>query len=74
MEGRRPGDVGQPLHATPALTPWLTGRRTYDAIIAECAVRARATTLLTFNALHFQALDATQLCVGVPLLERGKGE
>jgi predicted nucleic acid-binding protein len=52
----------------------LSGGRTYDAIIAECAVRARAATLLTFNALHFQALDATQVRVVVPLLERGNGE
>ena len=51
-----------------------SGGRTYDAIIAECAVRARAATLLTFNALHFQALDATQVRVVVPSLERGQGE
>ena len=47
----------------------LSGGRTYDAIIAECAVRARAAILLTFNALHFQALDATRVRVVVPSLE-----
>jgi hypothetical protein len=51
----------------------LSGGRTCEAIIAECAVRARAATLLAFNALHFQAL-ATQRRVVVPSLERGKGE
>ena len=32
----------------------LSGGRTYDALIAECAVRAGAQTLLTFNDRHFQ--------------------
>jgi len=32
----------------------VTGGRTYDAIIVECAVRARASALLTFNARHFE--------------------
>ena len=30
------------------------GGRTYDAVIAECAVRAGATALLTFNPWHFE--------------------
>jgi predicted nucleic acid-binding protein len=50
----------------------ISGGRTYDAIIAECAVRAQAAALLTFNAAHFRALDATQVRVVVPSLERGK--
>ena len=50
----------------------LSGGRTYDAIIAECAVRAQAATLLTFNALHFQALEPAHVRVVVPALERGK--
>ncbi len=29
------------------------GGRTYDAVIAECAVRAGSTALLTFNPRHF---------------------
>ena len=51
----------------------LAGGRTYDAIVAECAVRARAAALLTFNALHFQALDAARVRVVVPSLARGNG-
>ena len=50
----------------------LSGGRTYDAIIAECAVRAQAVALLTFNAPHFRTLDASQVRVVVPSLERGK--
>ena len=46
----------------------ISGGRTYDAIIAECAVRAQAAALLTFNALHFQALGAAQVRVVVPSL------
>ena len=47
----------------------LSGGRTYDAIIAECAIRAQAAALLTFNAGHFQGLDAAQMRVVVPSLE-----
>jgi len=32
----------------------VSGGRTYDAVIAECAVRAGAHALLTFNARHFE--------------------
>lgn len=46
-----------------------SGGRTYDAIIAECAVRAQAAALLTFNALHFRALSPGQMQVVVPSLE-----
>ncbi len=31
----------------------IAGGRTYDEVIAECARRGRATTLLTFNRRHF---------------------
>lgn len=31
----------------------IAGGRSYDAVIAECARRARAETLLTFNRRHF---------------------
>jgi predicted nucleic acid-binding protein len=34
----------------------ISGGRTYDAVIAECAVRAGARALLTFNARHFDPL------------------
>jgi predicted nucleic acid-binding protein len=32
----------------------VSGGRAYDAVIADCAVRAKASTLLTFNARHFE--------------------
>src|SRR5262245_7896458 len=32
----------------------VSGGRTYDAVIAECAVKAGASALLTFNARHFE--------------------
>ena len=32
----------------------VSGGRTYDAVIAECAVRAGARALLTFNPRHFE--------------------
>ena len=51
----------------------LSGGRTYDAIIAECAVRARAAVLLTFNTPHFQGLEPAHLRVVVPSLERADG-
>jgi toxin FitB len=39
------------------------GGRTYDAVIAECAVRARAGALLTFNARHFEPPPADMAIV-----------
>lgn len=44
----------------------IAGGRTYDAIIAECARRAKATTLLTFNVSHFMPLAGTGLEIVVP--------
>jgi predicted nucleic acid-binding protein len=35
-------------------TDGISGGRTYDAVIAECAVRAGAVALLTFNPRHFE--------------------
>ena len=35
------------------------GGRSYDEVIAACAVKARAATLLTLNARHFGALPPT---------------
>jgi predicted nucleic acid-binding protein len=43
-----------------------SGGRTYDAIIAECALRAKADTMLTFNARHFAGLEAAGVKVVVP--------
>lgn len=47
-------------------TDGISGGRTYDAIIAECALRAQANTLLTFNARHFANLEAAGIRVVVP--------
>jgi len=44
----------------------IAGGRTYDRILAECAIRARADTLLTFNARHFQGLDGASVRILVP--------
>jgi predicted nucleic acid-binding protein len=44
----------------------VSGGRTYDAVIAACALRARATTLLTFNAEHFAAYSDRGLEIVVP--------
>lgn len=47
----------------------IAGGRTYDAIIAECALKAKAAILLTFNAVHFAGLEAAGVRVVVPATE-----
>lgn len=42
------------------------GGRTYDSVIAECAVKARVSALLTLNADHFQSWASDQMKVVVP--------
>jgi predicted nucleic acid-binding protein len=42
------------------------GGRIYDAIIAACAFRGKARTLLTFNDSHFLPLAGPDLTVAVP--------
>jgi predicted nucleic acid-binding protein len=49
----------------------VSGGRTYDAIIADCAVKAQAAVLLTFNATHFQSLGAGSVRIVVPSLGPG---
>jgi predicted nucleic acid-binding protein len=44
----------------------IAGGRTYDAVIARCAVKAKASTLLTFNQRHFRALAPTGVDIVVP--------
>lgn len=44
----------------------VAGGRTYDAIIAECALKARAAALLTFNPRHFAELEGAGVRVVVP--------
>ena len=50
------------------VTQGIVGGRTYDAVIARCALRAKASCLLTFNAPHFAAFAAEGLDVVVPKL------
>ena len=49
-----------------AATEGIAGGRTYDALIGECAVLAKAAALLTFNARHFSHLETAGLRVVVP--------
>lgn len=44
----------------------ISGGRLYDAVIARCAAVARARTLLTFNAAHFESFATPELTVVVP--------
>jgi predicted nucleic acid-binding protein len=37
----------------------VTGGATYDALIAKCASKARATVIYTWNVKHFQRLSST---------------
>jgi len=46
----------------------ISGGRTYDAIIAECAIKAGAAVLLTFNTAHFRSLEPGPVRVVVPAL------
>ena len=42
------------------------GGRIYDAVIAACARRARARTLLTFNTSHFASFAGPDLAIVAP--------
>jgi len=44
----------------------VAGGRTYDAVILQCAVAGRASTLLTFNVAHFAPLAGERLDVVAP--------
>ena len=44
----------------------VAGGRTYDAVIAQCAVQARAAALLTFNAHHLLPLAIAGIEIVVP--------
>lgn len=52
------------LHGAPRAG--IAGGRTYDAVIAACALRAKAATLLTFNASHFAMFSRRGLAIVVP--------
>lgn len=44
----------------------ISGGVTYDAVIARCAIKSRASTLLTFNERHFRSLVPPGIDVVVP--------
>lgn len=44
----------------------ISGGRIYDAIIAECALRAKVSVLLTFNEPHFVGFEQRGLQIVVP--------
>lgn len=44
----------------------IAGGRIYDWIILACALKARASVLLTFNAAHFLSFSAEGLTIVVP--------
>ena len=44
----------------------VSGGRAYDAVIAACAARGKASALLTFNASHFEAFATGSLEIVVP--------
>ena len=52
------------LRAAPAGD--VAGGRIYDAAIAQCARKAGARTLLTFNASHFAPFAGPDLAIVVP--------
>jgi predicted nucleic acid-binding protein len=44
----------------------IRGGRTYDAVIATCALKARASALLTFNKTHFLSFAERGIEIVVP--------
>ena len=44
----------------------VSGGRMYDAVIAQCARRARVRALLTFNPSHFASFAGPDLAIVVP--------
>jgi predicted nucleic acid-binding protein len=44
----------------------VSGGRTYDAVIAECASKGGATTILTFNESDFRSFASSRMTISVP--------
>jgi predicted nucleic acid-binding protein len=44
----------------------IRGGRTYDAVIATCALQARARALLTFNKAHFLPFEERGIAIVLP--------
>lgn len=47
----------------------VAGGRSYDALIASCALEARASVLLTLNEQHFRQFEAAGLRIVAPRAE-----
>ncbi|MBI4589654.1 MAG: PIN domain-containing protein [Candidatus Rokubacteria bacterium] len=47
----------------------IAGGHTYDAVIAQCALKAKAGALLTFNEGHFRSLAERGMEIVVPRQE-----
>lgn len=45
----------------------ISGGRTYDAVIAECALKAGAANILTFNENGFRSFASPRLSIIVPV-------
>lgn len=48
----------------------IAGGRTYDAVIAACAIKARASTILTLNEQHFSQFAGPGLEIAAPRRRR----
>jgi predicted nucleic acid-binding protein len=44
----------------------ISGGRAYDAVIAECAFKGGATTILTFNENDFRSFASSRMTITVP--------
>jgi predicted nucleic acid-binding protein len=44
----------------------ISGGRTYDAVIAECAFKGGAATILTFNESDFRSFASSRMTITVP--------
>jgi len=44
----------------------IAGGQAYDAVIANCAVKGKASAILTFNARHFLSLAPAEIEIVVP--------
>ena len=52
----------------------IAGGRTYDAVIAECAAKARAASLLTLDEEHFRQWENKKLESVVPHAQSRRSE
>ena len=48
----------------------IVGGRTYDAVIAACALKGKTAVILTFNEPHFRPFTAWGIAIVVPGKDR----